>query len=416
MQIRQAILIASAVRYSDSKSFGFRGYANSASIVSYVGNDIWAGTRTARGHEVPNSPWSPYIDHVLSIDERFHEYLMETYFAVIRPDMLDAFLTNLPGDGLDRCDQFFRTFIEGQSEGEPVLIGDDFDIRTARILYLEPTEDVLASVSVEAKSSSNIWINVAQHLSTTIKQRVVAAQPALVGSALLFRGLENSSGDDEIVFSLDAISPSKQVVSPNLAVSDVVFSWTKLQQLSMIEQHLSELGNRHRFLSTPLESYVARLRSAASLTTSYDQEFVKDRISGSLLALRIRERIAEIEVVVKDSYVTRMVEKKLVKRIEVPTDRILLSELDWFLARQSKRTQAANQTLHKLESYGAILADVLRDAVNIEGSRTNILLQKSMKGLTYGGIAVAVTALLVTLLTDSNKQAMLDLLAKLFSR
>lgn len=410
MEIKQAILVASAVRYFPDGNPRRRDIRRLPAIdlLTLIGPSYLLSSHTIYEVSIPDGDWSGLVKNIYTVDVLFGEYRMEVYFLVLHAECVQGLFKKLPGERLDAADKFFRAFTDVPQDGESVLLSQHYSMRTTRTLYLEPADDLVQWWKQSAEGSEDMWTAIAREMRRFIGKESVVAQPAHISGVMLFHGLELRPAIDQTTMGIYVLAVP-EYKGPSLLLPATVMRLIELQQLGMVSSHLKDLARRHPFVSNLLERYIQELRTSGPLSLSYDQTFVRDKIGSDLLSLRMEERLREINQRIATNPVTTEIQDGSVKFLNLlPSALYTYNSLDKLMEFAREEMQAAREALTTLVSHSRTLSEVLRDAVVSETSRTNLMLQKSMKRLTYGGIVIAIVALVTAFVPDATKQEMFD--------
>jgi hypothetical protein len=186
-----------------------------------------------------------------------------------------------------------------------------------------------------------------------------------------------------------------------------------------IYRHVGERLRTHPFLATRSDAYVRKISEHRRIYEAYATTFVRERTSASLLAMESEGCTEDLAERIAANRFFASTEAGASNGIEFDSEGQMFVKSHNNIVELLRRELATHRTavarmIRVLKDRERSYSEFFRDMAIAESTRENIKLQSVIRLLTIAAVVVALLALVIGLLTDETRSAMLEWLLSPF--
>jgi hypothetical protein len=386
-----------------------------AKLVLYAPGDAVAGTHILyRNRKEPPAPWADTVAGSFLRGYLINHYV--TWLGLVEFDRgrIDDLVAEVRDNGPSVFDTLFEAILP-TCIGEHVMLPYRARRRAVCLLVLEP--EMPLPFNLDHRRAAEIGASV-KPLRQFLGLKEVAAIAHARTDLLLMRGLD--WGPPEIELAAARFRPmpgsgDETVIRLPATALDLALALGQFP----IYRHVGERLRTHPFLATRSDAYVRKISEHRRIYEAYATTFVRERTSASLLAMEsegctedLAERIAANRFFAStEAGASNGIEFDPEGQIFVKSHNNIVELLRRELATQKT---AVTRMIRVLKDRERSYSEFFRDMAVAESTRENIKLQSVIRLLTIAAVVVALLALVIGLLTDETRSAMLQWLMSPF--
>jgi hypothetical protein len=386
-----------------------------AKLFLYSPTDFIAGTHTLfRNRRAAPEPWTDAV-----VGSYLRGYLSShyvTWLGVVEfaRERIEGLVAEVRTGGPKLFDPLFESILP-TCIGEHVVLPYRAKRRAVCLLYLEPEKPL--PFSLKYGKSAEIGSSI-HPLRTLFDLKEVAATAHPQADLLLMRGQNWDPPEIELAATrfrpMPAPDDGTVVALPSTAL-DLALALSYFP----IYRHVVERLRTHPFLAVRSDEYARRIGEHRHIYEAYATTFMQDRTSASLLALEsdgcaedLAHRLAANRFFTStEDGPSKGIEFDSAGHMFVKSHNNIIELLKRELA--SVKSVVAQRTRF-LKDRERAYAEVFRDMAIAESTRESIKLQSVIRVLTVFTVLVALIALVIGLLTEDMKLAMVEWLLRPF--
>ncbi len=386
-----------------------------AKLVLYASSDSIAGTHILyRNRKDPPAPWADAIAGSFLRGYLINHYV--TWLGLVEFDRarIDGLVAEVRDNGLSLFDTLFEGILP-TCIGEHVVLPYRAKRRAVCLLVLEPETPL--PFNLKRGRAVEIGASV-KPLRQMLGLKEIAAIDHPRTDLLLMRGQD--WGPPEIELAATRFRPmpgsSGETVMrlPSTAV-DLALALSHFP----IYRHVGERLRTHPFLAARSDAYVRKISEHRRIYEAYATTFVRERTSASLLAMESEGCTEDLAERIAANRFFASTEAGASNGIEFDPEGQMFVKSHNNIVELLRRELATHRTavarmIRVLKDRERSYSEFFRDMAIAESTRENIKLQSVIRLLTIAAVVVALLALVIGLLTDETRSAMLEWLMSPF--
>jgi hypothetical protein len=378
-------------------------------LLLYAPSDFIAGTHVLyRNRLEPPEPWAEAIVRSFLRGYLINQYLTWVSLTEFDPARIDDLVAEVRTSGLSVFDALIEKILP-TTIGDHVVVPNRGKARAVCVLYLEPETQLPFNLKYGKTSQIDASI---QPLRALFGWKEIAAIAHPQADLLLMRGQNWSPPEIELAAMrfrpLPAASDETVMCLPATA-----FDLALALSYFPIYRHMAEQLRTHPFIAARSDEYARKISETPHLYDAYEKTFVRERASASLLAMESDGCTEELAQRIASNRFFASAQDGASKGIEFDADgemfvksqnniiETLRTEL-----RTIKCTVA--QRIRLLKDRERAYSEFLRDILIAQSTRESIKLQSVIRLLSVAAVMVGLLAVVMGLLTDRMKSAVLD--------
>jgi hypothetical protein len=386
-----------------------------AKLVLYAPSDSIGGTHILyRNRKAPPAPWADAIAGSFLRGYLINNYV--TWLGLVEFDRgrIDGLVADVRSGGLSLFDTLFAGILP-TCIGEHVVLPYRAKRRAVCVLVLEPETPL--PFGLEPRRSSELGTSV-KPLRQLLGLKEIAAIAHARTDLLLMRGQD--WGPPEIELAVTRFRPmpgarDETVIRLPATAVDLALALGQFP----IYRHVGERLRIHPFLATRSDAYVRKISEHRRVYEAYATTFVRERTSASLLAMESEGCTEDLAERIAANRFFASTQGGASNGIEFDPDGQIFVKSHNNIIELLRRELATHKTavtrmIRVLKDRERSYSEFFRDMAIAESTRENIKLQSVIRLLTIAAVVVALLALVIGLLTDETRSAMLEWLLSPF--
>lgn len=368
------------------------------------------GATALRTIQNPSSSfWGPRVEAAFLHAAVFDEYLTWMLFVDLEPGAVYDLMALDPVECGKRISEVLGELLP-PCEGEAVTTASSIPGRDALcLLHLQPAG--VASYQTASVDDDEATI---RSIVSALHPPEWAPIPHVLWDTLILHG----PGLGTAHFNLMSVAlrrPAEEKAS-GLHFSETVLDVAALMTEVEIAEHLNSRLREDPLGRLDLARFFAELRHASPISARYEGDYLAAKRSSIENQLRVGEMWTALRRRKEANYVFLLRGSDLSRMVEAASRHPRgFDLLDSVLRSWDSADAEAERLVQGIQQRQSVLSDYLRDAWGAENARINLSLQITVRRLTWAALFLGAVALVIGLMPEGAKEAVVEWLSSWFS-